>query len=360
MLAAMKPRSADEPEDRVFLWTLGAITLAFLWILWPFYGTILWATVLAILFTPLDRRLVQSMHGRRTSAALATLAIILLIVILPVALITGMLVQEAANLYARIQSGQLDFGRYATDVFGAMPAWMSSVLDRFGLTSLGVLQERLTASIARASRFLAGQALSVGQNAFDFLLDFFIMVYLLFFFLRDGDALASRIKEAVPLRADHLRDLSRKFTVVIRATVKGNIVVAIVQGALGGILFAFLGIPAPVFWGVLMAFLSLLPAVGAAIVWLPVAVYLLITGSVWQGVFTIGYGVLVIGLVDNVLRPVLVGKDTKMPDFVVLMSTLGGMVIFGFNGFVIGPVIAATFIAAWDIYAQTRARARVP
>jgi predicted PurR-regulated permease PerM len=144
--------------------------------------------------------------------------------------------------------------------------------------------------------------------------------------------------------------------VVVRATVKGNVVVAMAQGALGGVLFWFLGIPAPVLWGVLMAFLSLLPAVGAALVWLPVGIYFLVTGSVGKGAFIIAYGVVVIGLVDNVLRPILVGKDTKMPDFVVLFSTLGGMAIFGFNGFVIGPVIAAMFIAIWDIFGRAHRR----
>ena len=129
---------------------------------------------------------------------------------------------------------------------------------------------------------------------------------------------------------------------------------ALLQGALGGLIFWFLGIGAPLLWGVVMAFLSLLPAIGAALVWMPVAVYLLATGAVWQGVVLILYGMLVIGLVDNFLRPILVGKDTKMPDYVVLISTLGGIATFGLNGFVIGPVIAAMFIAAWDLFSESR------
>ncbi len=126
---------------------------------------------------------------------------------------------------------------------------------------------------------------------------------------------------------------------------------AAAQGALGGLAFWFLAIQAPVLWGVLMAFLSLLPAVGAGLIWAPVALYLLATGAVWQGVGLAAFGIGVIGLVDNVLRPVLVGKDTKMPDYVVLISTLGGMSLFGLTGFVIGPVIAALFIATWDLFA---------
>ena len=176
------------------------------------------------------------------------------------------------------------------------------------------------------------------------------MLYLLFFLLRDGDDLARRIKDAIPLRPEQQRALFDKFTVVIRATVKGNVVVAVLQGALGGLIFWLLGIHAPLLWAVVMAVLSLLPAVGAALVWLPAAIYLLAAGHVWQGVLLIGYGVLVIGLVDNFVRPVLVGKDTQMPDYVVLVSTLGGIAIFGFNGFLIGPVIAAMFIAVWGTF----------
>ncbi|MBV6244709.1 AI-2E family transporter, partial [Pseudomonas aeruginosa] len=141
-----------------------------------------------------------------------------------------------------------------------------------------------------------------------------------------------------------------KFTTVIRATVKGNIAVAATQGALGGLIFWLLGIEGALLWGTLMAFLSLLPAIGAALIWAPVAAYFLLTGAIWQGVVLILFCVVVIGLVDNILRPILVGKDTKMPDYVVLISTLGGMALFGLNGFVIGPLIAALFMASWDLF----------
>ena len=166
--------------------------------------------------------------------------------------------------------------------------------------------------------------------------------------------LRQRSRDAIPLTDDLQHSLSAKFTNVIRATIKGNIVVAIVQGTLGGLAFWFLGIHGALLWAVLMAFLSLLPAIGTALVWLPVAIYLLATGATWQGVALIAYGVLIIGLVDNVLRPVLVGKDTKMPDYVVLLSTVGGLAVFGFNGFVLGPIVAAMFMAVWDTLAGYR------
>jgi predicted PurR-regulated permease PerM len=282
--------------------------------------------------------------------------IIVLIVILPLMLITALLLQEGVNVYERIQSGELNIGRYFQQVFGALPGWASDLLDRFGLTNLGLMQERLSAGLMEGTQFLAAQALSIGQNTFEFIVNLFIVLYLLFFLLRDGDALSRRIRDAIPLRAEQQRDLLAKFTAVIRATIKSSIVVGVVQGALGGLIFWFLGVHPAVLWGALMAVLSLLPAVGAGIVWLPVAIYFLVTGAIWQGVVLIVYGVLVIGLVDNILRPVLVGKDTKIPDYVVLVSTLGGIAIFGLNGFVIGPVIAAMFMAAWDIFSASRSR----
>ena len=341
-------------EDSSFLFLLVLVSLAFFWVLWPYYGAVFWGSVLAILFNALFLRLLRKMPQKRTLAALLTLSIILVLVILPVGLISALLTQEAASVYQRVQSGELSFGRYFQQIYDALPSWVNGILDRSGLDNLGLIQERVTSSLTQGSQFIATQALSIGQNAFDFFVSFFIMLYLLFFFLRDGGALSRRIKEAIPLETEIKRNIFSKFTTVIRATVKGNIVVAMLQGALGGLMFWFLGIHAPVLWGTLMAFLSLLPAVGAAIVWIPVAIYFLATGAIWQGVLLIAYGVLVIGLVDNILRPVLVGKDTKMPDYVVLVSTIGGMSLFGLNGFVIGPVIAAMFMVAWDIFLKAR------
>jgi predicted PurR-regulated permease PerM len=346
-------------EDKAFLLLVIAVSLAFAWILLPYYGAVFWAIVLAIVFSPAYRRLLRSMRQKRTIAALATVTIILMIVILPVTLIAALLVQEGFNVYARVQSGELNIVRYFQQVFAALPEWVTNLLDRFGLTDLGLMQERLSASLLKGSQFLATQALNIGQNTFDLIVNLLIVLYLLFFLLRDGDDLSKRIKNAIPLHAAQQRDLLNRFTTVIRATVKGNVVVAVVQGALGGLIFWFLGVHAPVLWAVLMAFLSLLPAVGAGLVWLPVAIYFLVTGAIWQGVVLIAYGALVIGLVDNILRPILVGKDTKMPDYVVLISTLGGLAIFGLNGFVIGPVIAAMFMAAWDIFSASRAAMQI-
>jgi predicted PurR-regulated permease PerM len=358
---AMTPPDSSRPpafEDKSFLLLVIAVSVAFAWILRPFYGAVLWGVIIAIVFRPLYRRLLRSVPERPTLAALATVFVILVLVILPISVVAGMLVQEGLSTYERIESGELNLGRYFQQVFSALPAWATSLLDRLGLTSMVHIEERLSALLTRSAQFFAAQALSLGQNAASFIVSLFIMLYLLFFLLRDGEALARRVRNAIPLRADQQRSLADRFSTVIRATVKGNLVVALVQGALGALIFWLLGVGAPVLWGTLMAFLSLLPAVGAAVVWLPVAIYFLATGAVAKGVTLIAFGVLVIGLVDNILRPILVGKDTRMPDYVVLISTLGGIAVFGLNGFVIGPVIAAMFISVWDIVATSRAAAR--
>jgi predicted PurR-regulated permease PerM len=337
-------------EDSTLLLLLIAVSLAFAWILWPFYGAILWAIVFATVFAPAHRRVLSSVRQRPNLAALTTVLLIVTIVLLPLTLTAMSVVQEATNLYERIEAGELDFGRFLSQLLDALPAWATDLLNRLGISDLGDLQARLSAALKEGSQFFATQAIAIGQGTAQVVVSLFLMLYLLFFFLRDGSELSQRLKDAIPLRTEQKRALFSKFTIVIRAMFKGTILVAALQGVLGGIIFWFLSIPAPVLWGVVMAFLSLLPAVGSALIWLPVALYLLATGAVWQGFVLIAYGLLVIGLVDNLLRPFLIGIDTKLPDYLVLISTLGGIAIFGLNGFVIGPVVAAMFIATWDIF----------
>lgn len=357
-MTSPEPRCASVLDNKVFLYVLLGVSLAFGWILWPFFGSVFWGIVLAILFAPLHRRLLQALPGRPSLAALGTMAVIVLIVLLPLAVIAASLAREGAAVYARTQSGELDFGRYFEQIMLALPAWVTDLMNQFGFGNIAALKQKLTATVAQGTSLIATQALNIGQNTFGFIVSFFITIYLVFFLLRDGALLALRLNAAIPLDEEDKRNLLRKFTTVIRATVKGNVLVAATQGALGGLAFWFLGVNGALLWAVLMAFLSLLPAVGAGLIWVPVALYFLVIGEIWQGVSLIAYGVLVIGLVDNVLRPILVGKDTKMPDYVVLISTLGGMAVFGLNGFVIGPVIAAMFMAVWDIFITARGEQR--
>ncbi|MGI4856310.1 MAG: AI-2E family transporter [Janthinobacterium lividum] len=338
--------------DKSFHILLIIVTIGMGSILLPFFSAVFWGAVLALMFQPVQRWLLVRMKNRPNLAALATLAFILLLVILPLALVAGTLIQEVALIYARIQHGQLNVASYFQQALALLPASVQRLLARFGLTDFGDLQAKLTAGAATISQVLASRALTFGQNTFQFVVAFGVMLYLLFFLLRDGRHIGRLIRHALPFDESHKVHLLQKFTTVVRATVKGNIVVALVQGLLGGIIFVILGIEGALLWGVLMAFLSLLPAIGAAIVWGPAAILLFATGHQWKATILLLFCVFVIGLADNMLRPLLVGKDTKLPDWVVLISTLGGMALFGINGFVIGPLIAALFMASWTLFAQ--------
>ena len=345
--------NSPQLQRGVFLALLAAVTAAFVWVLLPFFGAVLWGVALAILFTPLFKWLLRKMPGKRNAAALSTLALCLFIVILPLAMVGVSLVQEIALVTQNIRSGEINFATYFQQILDALPQWMLNLVQRFNLGNMEAWQARISAGAAQGSQLVASQALTIGQNTFDFLVSFFVMLYLLFFLVRDGAELSKKMRDALPLAKPHTHYLLNKFTTVIRATIKGNVAVAVAQGTLGGLTFWFLGVQGALLWAVLMAFLSLLPAVGAALIWGPVAIYYLATGQWWQGGVLIFVGVFVIGLVDNILRPLLVGKDTQMPDYIVLMSTIGGMAIFGINGFVVGPVIAALFMAAWSLFVDS-------
>ena len=342
-------------QDKMFVLLLVVVSLAFAWILLPFYGAVLWAVILALVFAPIQRWFNTRLPNRRNLAAFLTLLFIFGIVLIPVAATGASIVSEATSIYTSLQSGELNLGAFLQRFLDALPAWATNFLSHFGVTDVADIQSRIIALLAEGSQFFATQAVLVGQGTANVLLSVSIMLYLLYFFLRDGAKLSQKIIQAVPLDDEYKDALFEKIAVVVRAMVKGTILVAIVQGMLGGLIFWTLGIHAPVLWGVVMAFLSLLPAVGASIVWFPVAVYLIATGDIGKGLVLIAFGAGVIGLVDNLMRPYLVGKDTALPDYVVLISTLGGIALLGLNGLVVGPLIAALFIAVWDIAARAEA-----
>jgi predicted PurR-regulated permease PerM len=355
------PMTMPDPsrfEDRVLVGFVIAATLAMAWISWPFFGAILWALVVTIAFAPVHDRLALRFPKRRNSIALLTLLLVIALVIVPAIVVGTLMVEEAIRTYNSLQSQEIDLGKILRDVQAAIPANLQAFAERYGATDMSQLQQRLSSILTGGLQLIAQQAVSIGQRAFNFALALGVMLYLTFFLLRDGRHLTRHIGEIVPLRAEQRRALFDKFTTVIRATVKGSIVVAIVQGILGGLIFAILDIRGALLWGVVMGLLSLIPAVGTGLVWVPVAIYLLVTGSIWEGLVLLGTGIFIISMVDNVLRPILVGQDTQMPDYVVLVSTLGGLSVLGINGLIVGPVIAAMFISAWEIFAASRAAER--
>ncbi len=335
-------------ERWTFLGSLLLVSLAFLFLLKPFFGPIFWAVAIALIFHPVRQRISARIGERPNLVASITLLISMVIVIIPVIVLISSLVAEGLNLYQRFQDGDLRPGEYLDQINSSFPA-IEAFLNRFGL-SFDELRDRLVTAVAGAGQFLAKQVLGFGQNTFQFFLNLALMTYLAFFLLRDGTRLVELMVQALPLGDERERLIFRKFAEVTRATVKGNLLIAIIQGALGGLIFWILGLTGALLWGVVMAIFSLLPAVGAAVVWVPAAIYLAAVGDYMPAIILTAYGAIVIGLADNLLRPILVGRDTKLPDYIVLLSTLGGLVMFGINGFVMGPLVAALFMAFWGIF----------
>ena len=254
-----------------------ATTLGLGWILLPFYGTLLWGAIIALLCAPVHRWLLPRLGHRRTPSALLTLVLALLVVVLPMALISAALAREGMLVYERLSNGSWSPALDLRHMFDGLPAWIRAPLDRAGLADFDTLQRRAVAAAALGSQWLATRAFSIGQDTFAFVVELFITAYISFFLIRDGEGLAHNLQRALPLAPEHKAALVDKFSTVVRATVKGSLLVAAAQGTLGGFAFWALGVNAALLWGALMAFTSLLPAIGAALVWLPVALYLLLT-----------------------------------------------------------------------------------
>ncbi len=345
----------DTPlEHKAFLLLLAVVTVAFVWILIPFYGAVFWAVILAIVFNPMQRSFERRLRPRSNLAAVLSVIVVIVIAIIPLIVIFSSVVSEGAQLVRKVQEGQFELPGSLNDLRDMLPTWARSGLEQAGLNDFSALQQRLISFFAQAGQFLAGRAVAIGQNTLRFIGAIGIMLYVLFFLFRDGRQIGRDILKAMPLSEEKSRALLIRFAAVVRATVKGNIIIAIIQGTIGGVTLWLLGIEGALLWGTLMTFLSMLPAVGSALVWVPMAASLLLGGAVAKGVILIVIGVFVIGLVDNLLRPKLVGADTRLPDYVILVSTVGGLSVFGINGFVIGPLIAALFLSFWSLYRDER------
>jgi predicted PurR-regulated permease PerM len=337
---------------------LALVTLALVLVAWPFVGALLWATLAAIMFQPLFQRILARRPGRPNEAAIATLLIIMFAVILPTLVIGSMVVEEAAGVVIAFQEGRIDVAQWFDQIHDALPANIREAVDEAGFENLPAFQARITEFASQSAGLIAAQAVAIGGNALGFVLAFGVGLYVTYFLLRDGARIGPAVLDHLPMDRVTAERLGERFLAIVRATIKGSVVVGLVQGALGAITFWIAGVPSALLFGVLMAIVSLLPAVGPALIWAPVAIYLLATGAVWQGIVVIVSGVAVIGLADNLLRPMLVGRDTGIPDWVILVTTLGGIALMGLSGIVLGPLVAGLFIASWAILREERLAAR--
>lgn len=341
-------------ERSSFALFLGLITLALLVIIWPFASAILWSVVAAIMFQPLYLRILSGSPSHANRAAMASLLIIFIAIIIPTLWIGSILVEQITSFYLSLQGGEINAAAIFGKFFDALPLQLRTMLNNSGFGEFRILQERLEQLIQESAGFVAQQAFSIGGSALSFILALGVGLYIMYFLLRDGQALAQNIKDSLPFEKSVAVRVSDRFIVIVRATIKGSVVVGMIQGALGALTFWIVGMPSAVLFGVLMAFFSLVPALGSAIIWLPVAAYLLITGDIWQAIVVVLSGVFIIGMADNILRPIMVGRDTGIPDWIILVTTLGGIATFGLSGIVLGPLAAGLCLAGWTIYREQR------
>ena len=345
-------------ENKAFIALVVLVTLAFAWTVAGLLLPVFWATVLAILFTPLFRWVRRRAGGHDSLAALITLLTVFLLVIAPLVGLGAAVTQEALGVYDQVASGEINVTEQLESVEAMLPQ-LTRRAEELGV-DFARIRENAASSAVAVGRNVAGRLLDVGQRTLQVALLLAVTLYVLFFFLRDGDRLVAVLIRALPLGDTREERLLSKFAAVTRATVKGTFVISAVQGAIGGIAFALLGLGSPILWGVVMAVFSLIPAVGATIIWGPAAIYLFLTGSWVQGLILLGVGAGIMGTVDNALRPVLVGNAAGMPDYVILLSTLGGLATFGVSGLVIGPVVAGLFLTVWELFTEEFAPADDP
>ncbi len=331
----------------VLLLLLLGITAVFLSMIRPFIMAVLLAGIFTSLARPLHRRLLRLTRGRAAPASLLTLAAIVLLIIVPLGLLLGVVTAQAL----RVAESVAPWVQHRLENPDEINLWLQQqpFYDRVAPYRDDILV-KAGQIVGALSRFLVGSVSAATAGTVQFFFMLAIMLYAMYFFLIDGDRLLDRILYYLPLEDRDERRLMEKFTSVTRATLKGTAVIGALQGGLAGLAFFVVGIPSALFWAVVMIVLSIVPGIGTALVWVPAAVILAAGGAWAQAVGLALFCGLVVGSIDNFLRPRMVGKDTQLPDLLILLATLGGLSLFGLLGFIIGPIVAALFVTVWEIY----------
>jgi predicted PurR-regulated permease PerM len=348
------PHSTDDLQQGSFLLILAAVSLLMAVIVWPFAQPLLWAALAAIMFQPLYRWCLRKMRGRRNPAAGVSLLVIFFAVMVPALWIGALVVQQAVVLVAEVQRQPIDLAALFDQVYGALPDVLRDAIDRSGWADMEMAQARLESLLSESAGMIATQAVSIGSGALSFFLAFGVALYVMYFLLRDGERIGRTLLRTIPVERAITERLAERFLGIVRATIKGTGVVALVQGALSTITLMIAGVPSALLFGVITAIFALVPVIGSGAVWVPAGLYLLLTGEYWQGAFVLLTGFFIISSADNVLRPILVGRDTGIPDWIILVTTLGGLSLVGFSGIVLGPLVAGLFLASWSILREQR------
>lgn len=341
--------SADTSFRKVFLLLLvGGMTLVLLVLLRAFLLTIVVAAVMAGLLRPFYVRLRARVRGRAPLAAGITVLLTLLVIIVPLLAIGGLVASQAASITESIRpiiDKSIHSPTYLDQQLQRLPGY-----DRYLEPYRAEILTKAGDVVNSIGGFLMSSLSSTTLSTVAFIANFFIALYAMFFLLIDGPGMLTAILDHLPLHADEKTLLTDRFMSITRATIKGTLVVGVIQGTLNGLAFWVAGIPSVAFWTVLMIVLSIIPIVGAALIWVPACIVLFAMGSVGKAVLLALFCSLIVGSVDNVLRPWLVGRDTKLHDLVILFSTMGGLLVIGPLGFIIGPVLAGLFVTSWQIF----------
>jgi predicted PurR-regulated permease PerM len=339
------------PEERfrkAFLLVLVvAISALFTVVIRDFLLTIFLAAIFAGLVRPLYLQFVDAFRGNRPLASALTVIVLLVLVMAPLLIVLGVVTNEAMRMSVGIRPG--------IEEVVARPSTLWQYLDRIPFIDRiepyrAQIINKGSEAIAALGNFLVTSLSNTTRGTLSFLFQFFIFLYTLFFLLMDGPDMLRAALNYLPLRDSEKQQMLDRFVSVTRATLKGTLVIGVIQGTLSGFAFWIAGIQGAVFWGTVMMVLSILPVVGGALVWVPACIILAATGQWMKAVMLAAFCALVVGSVDNLLRPRLVGRDTRMHDLLILFSTLGGIIAFGPIGFIVGPIVAALFVTSWEIF----------
>jgi predicted PurR-regulated permease PerM len=333
---------------RYFAVSLLLILLAvFSFMISGFFGALVFAGAAALMFYPLQKWLEGYVNPK--AAAGINLVLLFVVVIVPMFILLGLAAGQALNF---VEQASVWLGNRLN---GSTPFPSISLPEWLDIESeLTTLREELTSRLGQIAgtvgRFVANTLSQVTRMTALFLLDVFVASYFFFYCLLSGEKLAKEVAASMPLRESDRQEFLFVGANVTQSVLKSMLVIGAVQGFFSGLAFYIVGIPGIVFWGIVMGFLSVIPFIGPVIIWLPVAVYLAVQGEYWQALFLAGWFWLFVASIDNVLRPLIVGSDTRMPDVLVLLTTLGGLFMFGAIGLLIGPLIGALLMAAWAVY----------
>lgn len=356
-VASMTPEPHAQDRLRktsILVLTIG-ITLLFLVMIRQFLMAVLLAAILSGLVYPLYAVLLRWMRGRKRWASLGTLMVIVVLLGLPLLAFFGLVASQAVDVSQAAgpwienqitQVGELDQRVRNLPLLNRLPG-----VQRL-LPSSQEVVTKVGEAASGVGTFLVRSLAQVTRGTVGFFLQLFILLYAMFFFLADGRSILHRILFYIPLPPEDEERLLDKFVSVARATLKGSLLIAIIQGVLAGLAFWLVGVPGWAVWGTVTIVVAIIPAVGAAIVWIPMVLYLFVTGHNGAAVALLLWSAVVVSTIDNFLRPRLVGRDTRMSDLLILLSTLGGIIFFGPVGFVVGPIVAALFVTVWHLYGE--------